>query len=257
MSWMCTRLCAVALTVHAREREENTAFASVAVISQHKDRRSVDASKRAHLVADEINKSFREIKTCCGSVQETALVCDWNRTGSVMDWWDRSPVKTKKIMLCKMNLPKASCCSNYGKLGFFCPRRWERKRRNQAFAVAGWFLKCVLTSFGKMRDGHFMTGPRVLFVLESLHQRRFNNIVCNLFDRLIWKCNLHKVSHIAQMQISAHSRHDSQAIIEKYGKTISARPGLLRCFLLNSNEVDLKLWLLIFTKNLRLVEHGR
>lgn len=51
---MLTQLCAVVLMVHARDSEENTTFASVAVISQHKDPRSVDASERARLVADKI-----------------------------------------------------------------------------------------------------------------------------------------------------------------------------------------------------------
>lgn len=46
---MLTQLCAVALIVHVRIGEENPTFASVAVISQHKHRRSVSLT---NLVAD-------------------------------------------------------------------------------------------------------------------------------------------------------------------------------------------------------------
>lgn len=51
---MLTQLCAVASILHARDSEENTPFACVAVIFPHEDQRNVDASERARLVADKM-----------------------------------------------------------------------------------------------------------------------------------------------------------------------------------------------------------
>lgn len=109
---MLTQLCAVALIVHARDSGENTTFASVAVIFQHKYRRNIDTPKVAHLVADNIRKTHsrtsKHVVNLAKSLMRLELVCDWKWAKSFR--WDCRSLKSKKL---NINMYKPLCWSNY------------------------------------------------------------------------------------------------------------------------------------------------
>lgn len=92
---MLTQLCAVTLIVHARDSKQNMTFASVAVISQHKDQRIVGANKKAHLEADKFRINDPVISKHVVDVSEY-LVRDDSGVWLELERWDCRPVKTKQ-----------------------------------------------------------------------------------------------------------------------------------------------------------------